>query len=645
MLYSYSITPLADNEFESRARDIVAQVKRGAFLMPLFSMTLTPEGDPVWDKASKMAKLYARYRDRLAEDNVDAGILVQACMGHGYAITRNPFQLYVNFNDGEESFVCCPMDEKFLNHFADVLRTLAREKPKAIMLDDDFRLMMRPGRGCACPLHMAEFNRRAGTNMSREELLAHISSHDKSDKLKRIFEDTQRDALVNAAKVFRAAIDEIDPSIQGINCTSGKLCESVMYTNKIFAGKGNPTMVRVPNGCYAPHSVRDFSSGMRNAAICGSRLRKHGINILLAETDTIPFNRYAKSARYLHAHFTSSILEGLKGAKHWLTRTSAFEPESGKAYRDILAKHSGMYEKLADISDNIKFIGCNSAFIEQEENDFNAEDCYDYLTNYWVTKNLERMGLPFYFSDKSEAASFLEGDLVKEMTDEQIKTVFEGSVFVDGDSAMELCRRGYGDLLGVKAEEWDLGTITGETFDGTLYQCCTGQKNAKKITVVNSKTEVLSNNYLRADGYAKILAPAVTVYERENGKISVVYCGSPLAAFNYMEGFAFLNETRKAQFVTLLKRTGALPIYFAGDDEICLRAGYLPDGRLLAAIFELGIDPVEEPKLYLEKKPESITMTLPDGTEAPVKFEAVGENIYTVDIRIEPMYPVILFIK
>lgn len=645
MLYSYSVTPLSDNEFEARARDIVTQVKRGTFLMPLFSMTLTPEGDPVWDKASKMAKLYAKYRDRLAEDNVDAGILVQASMGHGYAITRNPFQIYINLNDGAEHFTCCPLDQAFLDHFAGVLRTLASEKPKAIMLDDDFRLMMRPGRGCACPLHMAEFNRRAGTNMTREELYAHISSHGKDDKLKRIFEDTQRDALINAAKAFRAAVDEIDPSIQGINCTSGHLCESVIYTNKIFAGKGNPTMVRVPNGCYAPHSVRDFSVGMQNAAICGSRLRKHGIDIILAETDTIPFNRYAKSARYLHAHFTSSILEGLKGAKHWLTRTSAFEPESGKAYRDILAKHSKMYDKLADISDNIKFVGFNSAFIEQEENDFNTDSCWRYHENFWITKNIERMGLPFYFSDNAEKASLLEGDLVKDMTDEQIKTVFEGSVFADGDSAMELCRRGYGDLLGVKVSEWDLGTVTGETFDGTLYQCCTSQKNCKKITVTNDKTEVLSNNYLRADGYAKILAPAVTVYEREGGKLSVVYCGSPLANFNYMEGFAFLNESRKNQFIGLMKRAGVLPVYFVGDDEICLRAGSLPDGRLLAAIFELGIDPVEEPKLYLEKKPESISMMQPDGTETPVKFESVGNDIYSVDIRIEPMYPVILFIK
>ena len=80
MLYAYSVTPLAENKFEGRACDIINEVKRKTFLMPLFSMTLVPEGDPVWDKAGKMAKLYAKYRDRLEKDGVDSGILVQASL-------------------------------------------------------------------------------------------------------------------------------------------------------------------------------------------------------------------------------------------------------------------------------------------------------------------------------------------------------------------------------------------------------------------------------------------------------------------------------------------------------------------------------------------------------------------------------------
>ena len=72
-------------------------------------------------------------------------------------------------------------------------------------------------------------------------------------------------------------------------------------------------------------------------------------------------------ARHIHAHYAASILEGLKGAKHWLYRNTAWEPASGVAYREILAKHYKMCEALAELSDEITWIGINSVFIEQEK--------------------------------------------------------------------------------------------------------------------------------------------------------------------------------------------------------------------------------------------------------------------------------------
>lgn len=647
MLYAFSVTPIEDDHFDERVKDIVEMHRNGVIYMPLFCMTLVPEGNPVWDKAGKMCKVYARYRDALLAEGVPSGILVQASLGHGYEITANPFRRYVNLNDGKEIPVCCPDDEGFLAHFEDVMRKLASEKPRAIMLDDDFRLIMRPGLGCACEHHMAEFNRLAGTNMTREELFAYMHQHPKTDRLSRIFHETQRNSLINAAKRFRAAIDEIDPTIQGINCTSGHICESVYYTNKYFKGEGNPTMVRVPNGSYAPIAIREeLADAMRDAAICTSKLRKHGIEIILSETDTIPYNRYAKGARFLHAHYASSMLDGLKGAKHWITRMSAFELGSGKAYRDILAKHRGMYERLADLSDEIKFVGCNSAFIEAVDVDFTSPGwgakTHD---NFWATRVMERLGIPFYFSEDAETASFLEGDLVDDMTDEQIETVLRGSVFCDAESAASLIKRGFGDYLGVSVEEWDLGPVSDECFDRDGYITVTKQMELRKLVMNAEGTEALSYNFLRCDGKPQLLAPAVTKFKRADGKLSVVFCGSPYAPFNYMHGFSFLNESRKAQLIQLLCEAGALPIYAEGDDELCMRAGHLSDGTLMAMIIEIGLDPMDELVLKLTKKPNHITMMTPTGEEVPVAFEQKEEDTYELAVRVEPMYPVVLMIR
>lgn len=645
-MYTYSIMPLREEHFEEVCEDIRDQFNRGISSCPMFNMTLVPEGNPVWDKVTPMCALYRRYHDALAPEGIKTGVLVQACMGHAYTLTPNPFQRYVNINDGKEEFICCPEDEAFVEHFCGVLKQIAAEHPDAIMLDDDFRMAVRPGRGCACPRHMAEFNRRAGLNMTREELYEHIMSHPEDDPLTRLFLDLQTESLIKTVKKFREAIDSVDPTIQGINCTSGDNCDSVIYTNKIFAGKGNPTIVRCANGTYAPITVRRFSETMRNGAVRSSRLKKNGIDIVLSETDTVPHNRYAKNARYLHAHYTASILEGLKGSKHWLTRSQSYEPKSGRAFRDILADHRYFYERLAELSDEIRWVGCGSVFTEQKYPTFHMENFRFYHENEWTASVLERMGLPFYFAEVPNGAAFLEADIISKMDREQIEAIFENnSVFVDGFAAKQLCELGYGELLGVKVSEWDLGNVKGETFDGTRRHYCTAQKNKKKIEVVNDAVKVMSHNFAVNDGKCILLAPAVTCFERDGGRLSVVYCGSPKAAFKYTEGFAFLNESRKTQFIELLKAAKALPVYYEGDNEICFRAGHLADGRLLVGVFDIGFDPMDELTLYLESAPTEIRRMLPDGRDEAVEFEALGENIYSLKTRVEPMYPVILLIK
>lgn len=645
MLYNFSVTPIATDHFEERVSAIVDDVRRRVYTMPLFSMTLTPEGDPVWDKASALAEAYARYRERLQPSGVPSGILVQASLGHGYTVTPAPFQRYINLTDGAADFAYCPLDERFIEHFAGIFKMLAATHPHVIMLDDDFRLLMRGGHGCACPRHLDALARRSGVRMTREELLEHLRTHPIDDPLTRHYTATQREALMHAATVWRAAIDEIDPTIRGINCTSGQLCESVAHTNPIFKGEGNPSVVRVPNGCYAPYSVRAFSDGMRQAAVCGQTLRRRGIDVILAETDTIPFNRYAKSAAYLHAHFASSLLEGLKGAKHWLTRTTAYEPASGRAYRDILSRHAGMYERLCELADELTPVGVCCLYKQQDDFDFSSETIWQYQKNAFATGLLERIGLPFYFAEAADTC-LLEDDTARHMSDEELRALFaRSSVFVDGACAVQLCARGMGELLGVDARPWDGDVIHAEAFDESLARRCTKQYRAVRLTPTQDGVECLSYNIHRTREGARPLAPAVTVWEREKGQLSVAFCGTPDAPFTYGEGFAFLNETRKEQLVTLLRRAHALPVYAVGDDELCLRAGRLSDGRLLVALYLLGIDAMPSVRLYFEDAPQAITRLTPAGEEEPVAYRPCGEGVYELALGVRTLLPQILFIR
>ena len=151
--------------------------------------------------------------------------------------------------------------------------------------------------------------------------------------------------------------------------------------------------------------------------------------------------------------------------------------------------------------------------------------------------------------------------------------------------------------------------------------------------------------YSKNDKSRELLAPAVTRLKRDNGKYTVVFCGSPDASFNYRVGFSFMNETRKNQLINLLRDANALPLYAVGDDELCVRAGYLGKDKMICSVIELGTDPLDELTLFIEKQPTSIVSISPDGKDIPVEFTKVDENVYSIKVKVEILYPVTLIIN
>ena len=68
------------------------------------------------------------------------------------------------------------------------------------MIDDDFRLTRRGGKGCACPKHLEKFNSATGKNFTREQLWEYIDTHPMDDEINEAFLITQRETLINTAQ-------------------------------------------------------------------------------------------------------------------------------------------------------------------------------------------------------------------------------------------------------------------------------------------------------------------------------------------------------------------------------------------------------------------------------------------------------------
>ena len=401
------------------------------------------------------------------------------------------------------------------------------------MIDDDFRLLAKHGGGCACPLHMKRFNELAGTDISREKLMEIVQTED-GNHYSEIFLETQRESLVETARVMRMAIDSVNPKIPGSYCTVGNNAEFADEIAAVLAGEENPIVLRINNGNYTPAGARFFSGVFFRAAAPIAKL-KDKVDVFLAETDTCPQNRYSTGAMSLHTHFTGTILEGVNGAKHWITRLISYEPQSGKAYRKVLKKHQGFYHALAELVPNLKWRGCRMHVMDEAVYKVGTSwNCGEDRYSGWGACVLERFGIPMYFSSQIGGILCLEGNV--SLSDVEIYDALKGYVFLSSDSAECLIQRGFGQYLGVDVRPWTGKQPVEEKLfvNGNYVKC---QMNIRELVPTEEQTKVDS----------------VVCHSLDNEHYEELFAGSTIIKIVWAERYLFLPEHRR-QIIVLQRR-------------------------------------------------------------------------------------------
>ena len=636
---NYSIMPLFEDRVEEVCADIKAQYENGTATCALFCVKLVPEGIPAIDKARQQGEIYKKFSDRLAEMGLRCGILVQCTIGHGYPLNeQNSFQDFVPLNGEKPYGTVCPYDKDFQAYLTESFKTLASYNPQVIMVDDDFRLMNRQADGCACPLHLAAFEKRTGKRLERADLYKILCDTKHADNAAYVdaYVDTVKESLLESARAMRAGIDAVDPKMKGIFCLCGASTEFASDIATILAGEGNPPTVRVNNGNYTPAGPRYISYAAMRMAQQVAYLDER-VKVVLAETDTCPQNRYSTGAYSLHSHFTLSILEGAAGAKHWITRLSTYEPESGEAYRKVLGKYNGYYETLSALVPTLQFDGCRIPLHSTPKYTFPHSDSKD----AWSYCVLERLGLPLYFSKKDGGAAFLDDTAADGFSDAEIKKMLSGTVVLSGAAAKALEERGFSHLTGVKAREWNGVQITGEMIGLGIDRKTARQQKAMELIPAKGAEETSTHYHLKGGKEIVPLFPGCVYFENEKGGKCITFSGTPNTPFHYAQAFSFLNQSRKAQFVKLLSRAGNLPLYYVGDEEVYFKYAKGDDGCGYGFLFNIGTDPIEEIRLVSEKKVEKVLALSPAGKWREVEFTKANGTL-TLDLMAITLMPVAL---
>ena len=650
-LHTYSVMNLDTNYIEQICDDIKYQYDNKIANKPIFKMTLVPEGNPPVNKAQDLCQKYVVFKDKLDKMGIPSGVLVQASIGHGWVLgEESDFQKYVNFSDGHNQSTVCPYDEGFKKYIYDALKTIAQCNPDYIMIDDDLRLIFREGEGCACPLHLKRINDMAGTDFTREQMRkALVENPQGNQKLFDAFIESQKESVVEVAKVMRSAIDSVNPKIPGSFCCVGANAEFAVEIASVLAGKDNPIVIRINNGNYTAMGSKYLSDVFFRAATQIEKIKTHA-DVILDEPDTCPQNRYSTSASMVHSHFTGTILEGAAGAKHWITRLGAYEPQSGVAYRKMLSKYSGFYEKLAKTVKGLEWMGFKIPLLGEPKFVFGkrSSNCPAFgnwgavleSPNAWGRCVLERLGLPMYFSSLDGGILCLEGSADACFDDEKMLSALSGYVFISSDSAKKLIQRGFGKYLGVDVKKWDGKQPTSEI----LY--VNGRKSGVQVgfnqLVPLCDDVVCHSMVVHSLGTTnEELFPGVTEYKNELGGTVFVFCGTPDAPYDITTAFSFLNYSRKQQLIDIASKTGQMPVFYPGDEEVYFRCAKMEDESLFAAMINISMDKIENVELVSSKDITKIQMMDNLGQWVDVNFEKQNDK-YITDIDCEILIPLIL---
>lgn len=628
-----SIAPFFPNDIDYTVKEARHAAEASGVRKNAYMLTMQPDGTDVMAKPKLCAKAFRELKEKLKDDNIESGILIQSTIGHGWAgavTCERGWAEIINIK-GITLHRLCMLDPDVRAYTRDMIKMLAAEKPAFFLVDDDLRAINNSDNGpeCFCDLHMAEFNRRSPQKFTREELIEKIKTGAWNDPAVQLFEAIRRETVLGYAKLIRNAIDEVDPSIPCGYCSGGGEYLLAGEIARTLAGKGE-SFLRINNAAYmeAWGPVNSFYNIMYQTAFKVSAAGK--IDTVLDESDIYPHNAWSKSAISMHAHITGGILNGVSGGKLWISDLSNKCDFDIARHRAILKEHIGFYNTLLNEVGQIRWCGPNAVLRDPAFQFHPGHALQPLLDNNWSATILDPLGIPSHYGkiDKN-AINTLTADTVNALSDDDLKLVLSGKALVDGGAALKLAERGFASHLGVKPKAQSFKT-EGETLIGSPYKCPLQNTGCPFFSDLAPKavalSEVRTSHYRYAPTTEYVMPGAVYFENALGGKVITTALSVKSVPTD------FIGHHRKAWAIALLKKLdpAALPLYANALQHVYFRCGVRPDGNFLAGFYNLGYDALGEIALTAAFPVKKVEILQGDGSWKEIAFNQ-SETTLVID--------------
>ena len=262
--------------------------------------------------------------------------------------TYTPIRSIVGREAGD---AICPTDERFVARVCEVITDLATKAgAKMIMLDDELCLSVRPGLGCACDTHLAEFSRRIGRKVTLEELPKLLFTG-KANEERKVWLEMQGETLKGFCRKLREALDKVAPDVRmgfcaGYTSWDVEGVDAIELTH-ILAGNTKP-FLRFTSAPYWFQAQRFGQTPMATfiefARMQAAWIKNEDIEVF-TECDTYPHDRYHTPVSHIQCFDAATMLTKDVGVLKYFYHYPC-KPENDRGYINAHLAAKADYEEM-----------------------------------------------------------------------------------------------------------------------------------------------------------------------------------------------------------------------------------------------------------------------------------------------------------
>jgi len=603
--------------FEENLRELVACLPRygvDEVIIKVDTEEFT-HGQPPLDWVTAYQPKLFRLRDEMRKLGIVYSLNPWITVGHcdrgRDARPQVPGLRTVVGHDGIECTCCaCPLSAAWRAHLTQVWTLYAETAPHIVWIEDDIRTFNHAPvtYGCFCPEHLARFSQRVGQTVSREELVAAMLRPGVPHPWRAAYLDLQAEVMINTVAFIRGVVQRVSPTTSLGLMSSGPrqhCLEGRRWPEFVAALAGNrPLYSRPPMGNYNEDSLRGFYYSHDSI-----KLTRHCLPagvIEQTEVESYPYTRYAKSVAFTFLEMALSFAYGSHGVTMNLFDHTGTPLETEPWFGAMLkAKKPFLNALAAQAQQPGRYAGVRLLHHDRSSFSRQLPTGAPYGTlgedGHAMMQALEAHGIPTTYDESPIIAA--SGQTLRAFSEDEIRTMLKGGLFLDAVAACVLMERGFGPELGLaniqKPVGLDqLGAFACEEFFNPAF----GGADQKFLTLTIPHlggrpdvgllqllpgTDTLS---ALVDPDARRVYPAMSAFQNRLGGRVVVHA---LAWDSCAWGVSFCHPFRSEQLQRVMHwlGNGQLPLVVRGGVWPLALRKECADHTTLLGLFNLGLDP------------------------------------------------------